>query len=129
MDQLSPKQRATIKEMVLPPSDPELLAYMKKHTHTFIQCPNKFCSIFFEKVSSSSADHGFVLVRRYLLLRIVLLTDMMTQDEAGVPLRGDSLVHFQNFRFKCYNCEISFCDQCGVIPYHLGETCEQVLTD
>lgn len=51
------------------------------------------------------------------------------QGNDGKPLDEHSLANFLDNRFKCYHCETVFCHACEAIPYHLGETCDQVRSE
>eukprot|EP00026_Physarum_polycephalum_P005194 Phypoly_transcript_05224.p1 GENE.Phypoly_transcript_05224~~Phypoly_transcript_05224.p1 ORF type:complete len:588 (+),score=70.15 Phypoly_transcript_05224:60-1766(+) len=109
IDELSPKQRANIKEVVWKtPNDDTLQEYLKQQRNKLIVCANKFCGLPFEKIDVDSKKKAPLVL-----------------GENGKPLSPEALENFLDNRFRCFHCETVFCVACGAIPYHLGETCDQ----
>src|SRR3990167_11537742 len=74
-----------------------------------VKCPK--CNMLFERVPLSRND-----TRK----------NDKVLDDKGKPITGIQLEHYLEHRFRCMNCTTIFCAQCGIIPYHLGNTCRSV---
>ena len=51
--------------------------------------------------------------------------DYKAKDEDGVLISKKAAKHMAKFRIRCNACEINFCANCNVDPYHIGKTCEE----
>jgi hypothetical protein len=77
---------------------------------TYIQCPNERCNIIIEKLrgKSSFLDHS-----------------VQEMGPNGIPLSKEAIIHRDENRFRCRECQTDFCSACRSVPYHLSFTCDQ----
>ena len=47
------------------------------------------------------------------------------KDDKGEIISPEAAVHMSKFRVRC-KCEKNFCSSCNTVPYHTGNTCEQL---
>ncbi len=96
-----------------------------------IRCPNQGCNNVIERIQSLSID-----------------SKEQREAKQSQLLSAEALLHKNNFRFRCRECQTEFCAGkkylflalagsyrcfpshfflgCNSVPYHLGLSCEQV---
>ena len=109
-----PLSHATI-QAVLSPAEHEaylqatLMAFIDADGSSFI-CPNGACKSVISIAPFDPSSVGALVTEK---------------DDEGEVLSREAYLHYCEFRVRCRDCNLIFCAQCLVTPYHKGYTCAQ----
>ena len=97
-------------------SEKQLKNLAKQRDNDFVRCPNAKCGAMIERVSNNTKQDK-------------MRAPPSTATTRNGIIDGDALRHFNEYRMRCLDCNITFCMKCGITPYHVGKTCKQNVTE
>ncbi len=105
----------TVQCLLLPA---EFAKYLDSTVNAFLdqdvnscKCPNPKCG---QRLTMKEAGSGAAALKK---------GPVTEKDDQGRVLSEDAYKHFMDYRIRCPNCNINFCTQCKLTPYHKGYTC------